>query len=1457
MKKFNLLKRKETNENITIKDISNSSLDIDIVQTDNFYQTVILNLEYKKDKTKQIVEQTKNVLKKIQSDISGHILKRNLTDLPIEKIIANNQFLFIDGEAGSGKSAYAKQILETLDDTCIISFAADQFLKSSLINTLHEINVDLSVEEIFNEFEEFSNKLIYIDSFEKLLEGDAESFRELFAVLKENQDIKLIVSCRSYALETLKFKYFDKQLLQNNSAVINVPQLNDEELKYFVEKIPALDSIVQNENLDEIIRTPKYLSLAEKLITVSNEDLSVIDVVEFKKKLWKNVIGGTISQFEGKRLNTFIDIAVKRAKNLTLLTSVKEFDWDIVHRLKSDGVLFEENELFAPSHDIFEDWGLIRYINHLKVDNPKIDAFYTSLTNEPAIRRGFRLWVESKIEESESWIYKFVIDTINNVSIENHWKDEVLISIIKSDLCDKFFSEHKDELLEDDLKLLKRVIHLLKISGKDFNQSPNNKGWDVVIKFLFENVNELTEIHTQILRLLYDWENILYVGKITNKETPKYVGKLVNTILHNFEEGADWMNAGESNSLTEKGIQLLYNLSEYIPEEIKNLLDNLFIEDENENYKIRNKKDKQIEYALSHFHTGTLPKCFPEELIALANLKWKYKKVKSKSQFGFEHYESGIEHHFGITNKHDFKYYPESTYQTFVYKFLNSNPWKALDFIIDFTNYCAENYEKSNFLKDNESLISADDRTTIDILYNQKTYSIYGSNYLWLINRGGQITVPDLLQSVVVALEKFLYELGQIESEKIDEIMQLFFDKIYTNSNSVILISVLSSIAMAYPKKVGDKLLPLISDKNFFDWDRNRWMNDYRGNSLLGLPHATWQQRLCDEERQEASQWAHRKKYYKGLTSFLIEYQILYGNFNGKLFEMFDYMESKHDNEDIYFLKLLSEIDIRKQNIEKIEHEGKKVIQISPNYSVDSTLEKEMQKNEEQSNVQNQYSKYSLWVSQTFQKKSEENVTYEYWKECFEYCQNYDKSKIDFFNAFPIGTLATLGLDLFSEELNNDEFEFCVNTILEIAQKLFDRKMNERFDLGNFDYSISIYDNDAVYGSLPKLLNFKDSLTEQQVNDIKALTFSFLRNLNKELDVDLKYLYDSFKKYVWTADYQFAYNCFVGIILYAEFFKKYPRHNRYSEEEIKVIQEEEKEILSFIDSNDSAYKLTNLSYTQYSHWELEKAVDIFPIYEEFDFSYTFLGLIFNAQIESYSIEKERYSSTNYHNIGFTIKQTIIDFLFEIPFNENSKAFFEFILDIGINYKSEKHKEYDVLKYIRETIELFYYKVDSNNGNEKMLNNLWNYWDVLHLKNKTNLYNQEYLFFGNWKSEADNWFVLEKDNISAIYLKKIENLDYLNVEALIQLLSGIGFQSLMPQGIKVLTKHLKSDVKRLLSINFYYGEKLIMRCFKGKIKQIKEDESLLNDFLWFLNLMVDLGSSKAYYIRENLILYKKS
>ncbi|MCZ2222794.1 MAG: hypothetical protein LC122_04095, partial [Chitinophagales bacterium] len=115
-----------------------------------------------------------------------------------------------------------------------------------------------------------------------------------------------------------------------------------------------------------------------------------------------------------------------------------------------------------------------------------------------------------------------------------------------------------------------------------------------------------------------------------------------------------------------------------------------------------------------------------------------------------------------------------------------------------------------------------------------------------------------------------------------------------------------------------------------------------------------------------------------------------------------------------------------------------------------------------------------------------------------------------------------------------------------------------------------------------------------------------------------------------------------------------------------------------------------------------------------------------------------------------------------------------------------------------TVEWFYYKVDSNSESETMLNNLWEYWDILYLKIKdeTKLFDQEFLFFGKWKAEADNWSVLKDKTKSNVYLKKINKLSFINIEALMQLLSGIGFQSLMPLGIKALTNQLKSALNSL-------------------------------------------------------------
>ena len=54
-----------------------------------------------------------------------------------------------------------------------------------------------------------------------------------------------------------------------------------------------------------------------------------------------------------------------------------------------------------------------------------------------------------------------------------------------------------------------------------------------------------------------------------------------------------------------------------------------------------------------------------------------------------------------------------------------------------------------------------------------------------------------------------------------------------------------------------------------------------------------------------------------------------------------------------------------------------------------------------------------------------------------------------------------------------------------------------------------------------------------------------------------------------------------------------------------------------------------------------------------------------------------------------------------------------------------------------------------------------------------------------------------------------------------------------------------------------ADKLIERLFYNHIATIKNSKSLIQDFIWILSKMVDLGSSNAYFFRENVITYKNN
>ena len=95
----------------------------------------------------------------------------------------------------------------------------------------------------------------------------------------------------------------------------------------------------------------------------------------------------------------------------------------------------------------------------------------------------------------------------------------------------------------------------------------------------------------------------------------------------------------------------------------------------------------------------------------------------------------------------------------------------------------------------------------------------------------------------------------------------------------------------------------------------------------------------------------------------------------------------------------------------------------------------------------------------------------------------------------------------------------------------------------------------------------------------------------------------------------------------------------------------------------------------------------------------------------------------------------------------------------------------------------------------------------------------------------------------------------NTSSVINVFSTIGGNEFLPEGISWLMEVFKSNANASLYLTSISSERMIKRLFYNHISTIKNDKTLIDNYVWILNRMVDLGSSEAYLFRENVITYK--
>ena len=208
-----------------------------------------------------------------------------------------------------------------------------------------------------------------------------------------------------------------------------------------------------------------------------------------------------------------------------------------------------------------------------------------------------------------------------------------------------------------------------------------------------------------------------------------------------------------------------------------------------------------------------------KQLLPILKLFW------SESKDNYKDYSSiGTEKYFGLNpERSGMNYFPPSPFQTPILGLLNIeslaslDDYATLDFVIEFVDVCISCFDKrgKELQKLDEITVSFDDGSKHKVLC---------SSMLWNMYRGSSgISVPNILESIHMALEKYLLDLleGEEKNKNIEGVRMILW-RILKNSHSASLYAIVTSVVLAHYNDMFDLFLFLIQDIRFLQLDLHR-----------------------------------------------------------------------------------------------------------------------------------------------------------------------------------------------------------------------------------------------------------------------------------------------------------------------------------------------------------------------------------------------------------------------------------------------------------------------------------------------------------------------------------------------------------------------------------------------------------------------------------------------------------
>jgi hypothetical protein len=1373
--------------------------------------------------------------------------------------LSEYSLVVLSGDAGVGKTAIIKDYYGMVKETApFFVFRAIEFNIIN-INKLFDNYGPFTFHDFIEEHKAHSDKIIVIDSAEKLSDIEhSELFTEFLSTLL-SANWKVIITTRYGYIDALRFQLTDIHRVAFQSIIIE--RLKLVELYDLAEKYKF--NLPQNKRLLELLTTPFYLNEHLRISDKLDETISYHD---FKDTLWnKQIVKIRYREKNAhvRREECFLKIAHNRANKGHLVVDAIECDDETLQRLVSDEIIKYDPVIggYFITQDIYEEWALDRVIERAFHRTKDHQEFLQDIGTSLPIRRALRSWLSERLYDSIGEVKELIECIINEKDVASYWKDEVCISVLLSDYAGVFLQSFKDKLMEEKAGFLMRLVFLLRIACKEIDEEffamlgitkieqdisgtiftkPKGNGWESLINFIYDNKEEINLSNANIIiPLLDDWNN-----KNKNGETTKKASQIALFYYNHYDEIAknSRYQYGSRDQGKEQLIRVILNGASEISDELKAIFNEVISK---KLTKYRDKYYDIIVVIISSMTDGSeVIKVLPNYVIQLADLFW---HQPPKTHYD---YSLGIEPHFGISERHNFNYFPSSAFQTPILQLLQVAPDETTKFVLSFTNRAAEYYRRSELGRE-VSVVKV-------FLDDNQTREQYISDRLWNMYRGTHVST-DLLQSMHMALERWLLMNANVVTKEIIESWCLY---LLRETKSTSITAVVASICLAFPSKLFNVASILFKTKEFFLYDTGRMIRDqhakgtysigyglnyetdiYRNERIktcddphreLSLEHLAFKYQLEQFEEESADEarkrqeviWKTLDKHYDALPEQFIE-----------------------TSADKTWRLFLARMDRRRMKAEVIENNEGVVVTFNP--EIDPNLRKFSEDSTGTAITATKHTPIKLWANYRFIKDTRyqqyrafednpESVIAET-REILENIQNGNDPFPEFNRSIPAYTCSVLIRD-FIDKLSAKGKEFCRDIITQFAKK----------PLTVQDYQYQIDDGtEPTISTLPKLMQH----FPEESKEIKSLLILLLLNPWGEIKT---FTIRGVINWLWQTHFDDAQAIFLGYLLlqprYNDLRKEVIRTKRknhaFDVQETDIVElftKKHKVELEKVAINKIAFSelegLSNLDFTT-----LEIAFELIPPNTQNSDHKSFLNIFLPMCAEQISKDRDgvdyyvkRAFMTKFANfILCSSKDDIVGYLqpFIDSFNNSrdmAQLFDEFILAEDALYHYDEfwivwNAFYDcVVKTYKKQVSRYY-------SNEFIHSYLlaWPYW----------------------KKGISEWHTL-KERDKQFYQRITADIGHHPsiLYSISKVLNEIG-SSFIDDGVVWISDILQNNpqyVSTELETNtVYYIENIMRRFVLINRQRIKDKLSLKNQVIVILNFLLEKGSTTGYLLREDIL-----